>query len=94
MASSNSSHKSGNAAGGTPLRVRNSPSSFEVRFETLGEDDGSTTARIRPVADVDALLGESGFRLADGILDIVSDLVAELAREEMEDAGTEVLGRD
>ena len=67
------------------------PAFFRVSFDPRSGEDGTIAARITPVGQVDALLQESGLQLSDGILDIVSDLIAELARQDVENGGSEVL---
>lgn len=48
-------------------------------------------ANIVPVPDVPKLLAKTEMRLADGVLDIFSQLIAELALTEVDDGGTDIV---
>ncbi len=49
---------------------------------TSAEKSSEFTARIKPVDHVPAALAARGFELGDAILDVVSDLLVELVRED------------
>ena len=59
---------------------------FCVDLSPRGED-GSVHARIVPVADFTAAVENAGLRLSDAVLDVISEMVAELARQDMNDGG-------
>jgi hypothetical protein len=74
---------------GSASRAR--PLSFEVEVDPGLDAGGVIGARIRPVDDFVNAFEASGVRLSEGVLDIVSDLVAELARRDVDDGGTEIV---
>jgi len=55
--------------------------SFVVELVTT-EGNSGITARIQPIDDPAATLAKAGFRPSEAILDFVSDLLVEIAREE------------
>ncbi|UQA60392.1 hypothetical protein [Polyangium aurulentum] len=46
-----------------------------------GEEGSGITARIEPTEQAAAALAKRGLRLSDAILDVVSELLAEIARD-------------
>lgn len=57
--------------------------SFVVRVE--GGSKGAVTAHIVPAADLQGTLAEHGAQLGDSVVGLISDLLAELVREEQGD---------
>lgn len=55
--------------------------SFVVEFVTT-EGDSEITARIQPTEQASAALTAEGFRPSEAILDLASDLLVEIARED------------
>ncbi len=58
--------------------------SYVVEIESTEGDASEITARIRPTKQAAAALVVEGFRLSDTILDLVSNALVEIAREEEE----------
>ncbi|MDI1450767.1 hypothetical protein [Polyangium sp. 6x1] len=56
--------------------------SFVVHLTPSPEGGPSVTARIEPTSEAAAELVGQGFELSDAILDVVSSLLVEIAREE------------
>ena len=60
--------------------------SFEVELQRAVDEADSLRARIRPVTDSAALFAEGGLMISDVVLDVVSDLLADIARQDQDDA--------
>lgn len=60
--------------------------SFEVTWQAPAEGvldpDGGIEGQFRSVGDVSQTVSGSGLRLSDGVLDVIADLMAEVARDE------------
>ncbi|MDI3291945.1 hypothetical protein [Polyangium sp. 15x6] len=59
--------------------------SYVVEIAPVEGCSSEITARIRPTEQAAVALVDEGFRLSDTILDLVSELLVEIAREEEED---------
>ena len=67
--------------------------SFMVEITSSTDGGSGVTARIEPTPHVPAELVRQGFELSDAILDVVSDILMEIAREEEgTDEGCAVMG--
>lgn len=58
--------------------------SFVVEVQTKDETNGEVTARIRPTEGAATAAIENNFRFSGAVLDVVSDLLVEMVREEDE----------
>jgi hypothetical protein len=74
-----------------PAPVPVSVSSFDVELRPTLDGDGAVHARITPVPDVVKAISESRLSLPDAVFDVVSDLIVELVKKDVEHGGAEVL---
>ena len=60
--------------------------SFEVELQPTLDETGSLGARIRPVTVASTLFADGGLKISDAVLDAISDLLADIARQDQNDA--------
>ena len=79
------SHAKGRGGGSLLGSVPAVRKSYVVEIAPAEGNSSEITARIRPTEQAAVALVDEGFRLSDTILDLVSELLVEIAREEEED---------